>query len=241
MTGGAFGSLFALAWVALGRRGREPSAPVKFALGLWLLGLAFLAMVLGALDARDGLAALLEQARKQGLAAPDHLAEALRDVAWRGGPVDLGTRASLDGLTLILRARPGAEGRKELVRLESHVRTLLGDKIFGEGEETLPIVAGGLLARRRQLEELAAEREAQAHALAETEDWFDPVLLDDRICPDVAEVGVADPAPCRERFTDAEQAAILAGLSDLPGVRFVDDAEAIQERIFADQLLGRVC
>ena len=52
----AFGSLFALGWVALGRRGRDPSAPVKFALGLWLLGLAFLAMVVGALEARDGLA-----------------------------------------------------------------------------------------------------------------------------------------------------------------------------------------
>ena len=52
----AFGSLFAFGWVALGRRGRDPSTPVKFALGLWLLGLAFLAMVLGALEARAGLA-----------------------------------------------------------------------------------------------------------------------------------------------------------------------------------------
>ena len=32
------------------------STPLKFALGLWLLGLSFLAMVLGAIEARSGLA-----------------------------------------------------------------------------------------------------------------------------------------------------------------------------------------
>ncbi|HEY5645521.1 MAG TPA: peptide MFS transporter [Pseudomonadales bacterium] len=52
-----FAPLFAWLWVWLGRRNREPSTPVKFALGLWLLGLAFIAMVFGAMEARgDGLA-----------------------------------------------------------------------------------------------------------------------------------------------------------------------------------------
>lgn len=52
-----FAPLFAWLWPALGRRGLDPPTPVKFALGLWLLGLAFLAMVLGALEARaQGLA-----------------------------------------------------------------------------------------------------------------------------------------------------------------------------------------
>jgi POT family proton-dependent oligopeptide transporter len=52
-----FAPLFAWLWLALGERGREPSTPLKFCLGLWLLGLAFLAMVFGALEARsDGLA-----------------------------------------------------------------------------------------------------------------------------------------------------------------------------------------
>jgi POT family proton-dependent oligopeptide transporter len=51
-----FGPLFAWLWVALGRRGLNPSTPMKFAIGLWLLGLAFLAMVLGAIEARGGLA-----------------------------------------------------------------------------------------------------------------------------------------------------------------------------------------
>jgi POT family proton-dependent oligopeptide transporter len=52
-----FAPLFVWLWSALGRRGLDPPTPVKFALGLWLLGLAFLAMVLGALEARaQGLA-----------------------------------------------------------------------------------------------------------------------------------------------------------------------------------------
>jgi len=52
-----FAPIFAWMWLALGRRDREPSTPVKFALGLWLLGLAFIAMVFGAVEARDhGLA-----------------------------------------------------------------------------------------------------------------------------------------------------------------------------------------
>lgn len=74
--------------------------------------------------------------------------------------------------------------------------------------------------------------------LAATEGWFDPVLLDERICPDVADVATADPAPCEERFTEAEQATLLAELADFPGVRFVDDAERIRDRIFADELQG---
>ena len=79
---------------------------------------------------------------------------------------------------------------------------------------------------------------AAFRSLAETERWFDPVLLDERICPDIAKVGRAGQAPCRERFNEAEQTAILAGLADLPGVRFVDDAERIQDRIFSGGLQG---
>ncbi|MFW6093927.1 MAG: peptide MFS transporter [Pseudomonadota bacterium] len=52
----AFAPAFAWLWLFLGRRGLEPSTPVKFTLGLWLLGLAFLAMVAGAVQARHGLA-----------------------------------------------------------------------------------------------------------------------------------------------------------------------------------------
>ena len=48
--------VFAWLWLWLDRRRKNPSTPLKFALGLWLLGLAFIAMVFGAGEARSGLA-----------------------------------------------------------------------------------------------------------------------------------------------------------------------------------------
>ncbi len=46
-----FAPVFAWLWVWLSRRGMNPPTPVKFSLGLFLLGLAFLAMVFGAMEA----------------------------------------------------------------------------------------------------------------------------------------------------------------------------------------------
>jgi POT family proton-dependent oligopeptide transporter len=51
-----FGPVFSWLWLYLERKKKDPSTPMKFAIGLWLLGLAFVAMVFGAIDARDGLA-----------------------------------------------------------------------------------------------------------------------------------------------------------------------------------------
>lgn len=45
---------FSLLWVWLDKRRKNPSSPFKFAIGLWLLGLSFLAMVAGSLEAQDG-------------------------------------------------------------------------------------------------------------------------------------------------------------------------------------------
>lgn len=42
-----FAPIFAWAWVALAKRGREPSTPVKFAGGVFLVGLGFLVLVAG--------------------------------------------------------------------------------------------------------------------------------------------------------------------------------------------------
>ncbi|RMG45690.1 MAG: peptide MFS transporter [Acidobacteria bacterium] len=54
-----FGPVFASLWVRLGRRGREPSTPMKFALGMLQLGLGFAALYYGAWSARDdGMVAL---------------------------------------------------------------------------------------------------------------------------------------------------------------------------------------
>ena len=50
--------IFSWLWVWLDRKRLNPSTPMKFAIGLWLLGGAFIAMVFGSLQARDdGLAA----------------------------------------------------------------------------------------------------------------------------------------------------------------------------------------
>jgi POT family proton-dependent oligopeptide transporter len=51
--------IFSWLWIWLAQRRKDPSTPMKFAIGLWLLGLSFIAMVFGALDAKsaaDGLA-----------------------------------------------------------------------------------------------------------------------------------------------------------------------------------------
>lgn len=45
---------FSMLWVWLDKRNRNPSTPLKFSFGLWLLGLSFIAMVFGSLEARDG-------------------------------------------------------------------------------------------------------------------------------------------------------------------------------------------
>jgi POT family proton-dependent oligopeptide transporter len=49
-----FAPLFAALWPWLSARNRDPSTPVKFTLGLWLAGIAFIFMVFGAIEARDG-------------------------------------------------------------------------------------------------------------------------------------------------------------------------------------------
>ena len=51
-----FAPIFSWLWLRLEKMKKDPSTPVKFAVGLWLLGLSFGAMVLGAMDAKHGLA-----------------------------------------------------------------------------------------------------------------------------------------------------------------------------------------
>ena len=49
-----FAPLFAWLWIALGRRGKEPSSPAKFSLGLILVAAGFLVMVLASMRTQDG-------------------------------------------------------------------------------------------------------------------------------------------------------------------------------------------
>jgi POT family proton-dependent oligopeptide transporter len=44
--------IFSILWVWLNKKKLNPSTPMKFAIGLWLLGLSFMAMVFGAMEAK---------------------------------------------------------------------------------------------------------------------------------------------------------------------------------------------
>lgn len=63
--------LFSVLWVWLAKRRMNPSTPLKFAIGLWLLGLSFLAMVFGAMEAKS-----------EGQAGPHWLVIAYVVVTW---------------------------------------------------------------------------------------------------------------------------------------------------------------
>ena len=66
-----FAPLFAWFWTKLGERDLDPSTPMKFCLGLWLLGLAFIAMIAGSIEAQNG-----------GLAGPQWLLITFVVVTW---------------------------------------------------------------------------------------------------------------------------------------------------------------
>ena len=44
--------------------------------------------------------------------------------------------------------------------------------------------------------------------------------------------------PCTDRFSDAEQTALLDALADLPGIAFVHDAVRVSKQIFDGKLQG---
>ncbi len=74
-------------------------------------------------------------------------AEMLSDLPWRGSEVEIGTRASLEELTIILRGADTPEGTLRLDEIEARVRATLGDRVFGVDGPKLPDIAGRLLLR----------------------------------------------------------------------------------------------
>ena len=75
-------------------------------------------------------------------------AEKLADLPWRGSDVEIGTRASLEELTIILRGPATPEGSRRLDDLETKVRAALGDRVFGVDGPGLPEITGRLLLER---------------------------------------------------------------------------------------------
>jgi hypothetical protein len=80
--------------------------------------------------------------------------------------------------------------------------------------------------------------EAAIRSLAGTEGWFDPVLIDERICAGAGDPMTVIGTPCEGRFSEDEQTALLSSLGDLPGVRFVANGADVTHRIFDGGLKG---
>jgi nicotinamide-nucleotide amidase len=73
------------------------------------------------------------------------LAQTLSDLDWRDPEATIGTRANLDGVTLVLRGRSTPEGRRRLDALQEHVCAAFSDKVYSLTNEDLPVVVGNHL------------------------------------------------------------------------------------------------
>jgi hypothetical protein len=79
--------------------------------------------------------------------------------------------------------------------------------------------------------------EAALRELHSTEGWFDPVIIDERICAGVGSADAEiDHRNCPDWFSAEEQQALLRSLSDLPNVRFTNHAPSITRRIFHEKI-----
>ncbi len=74
-------------------------------------------------------------------------AEMLSELSWRGADVEIGTRAQLDGLTVVLRGPATREGAQTLDALQQRICDILGDRVFGVDSDGLPEITGELLRR----------------------------------------------------------------------------------------------
>lgn len=74
------------------------------------------------------------------------LAELLSDFDWQDPRAAIGTRANLEGVSLILRGLDTIEGRDYMDRVQATVLSLLGKHVYSTAGESLPEVAGRLLA-----------------------------------------------------------------------------------------------
>lgn len=96
------------------------------------------------LETRRAAGHLVTRVRTFGL-GESKAADMLKDLDWHGANLTIGTRAALDGLTIILRATDTPEGRRESNDALTRIRAALGERVFGIDSEGLPEVAGRLL------------------------------------------------------------------------------------------------
>lgn len=75
------------------------------------------------------------------------LAEMLGGLDWHDPQTTIGTRANLDGVTIILRGQASPEGKRRLDDVERRVLAILGERVYSVDGEDLQVVVGGLLRR----------------------------------------------------------------------------------------------
>lgn len=73
------------------------------------------------------------------------LAELLSEFDWHDPEAAIGTRANLDGVTVILRGNASPEGKDKLDAVQKGVLAILGDRVYAVDGEGLPEVTGRLL------------------------------------------------------------------------------------------------
>jgi len=73
------------------------------------------------------------------------VAQKLADLDWRDPQATVGTRANLDGITLILRGRATPESKSRLDAVQDRIVRELGEQVYSLTNQDLPVVVGGLL------------------------------------------------------------------------------------------------
>jgi nicotinamide-nucleotide amidase len=75
------------------------------------------------------------------------VADMLTEFDWRGSLVEIGTRAKIDGLSVILRAVDTREGLEALEKTQVRIVELLGDRVLGVDCDGLPEIVANLLRK----------------------------------------------------------------------------------------------
>jgi nicotinamide-nucleotide amidase len=73
------------------------------------------------------------------------LAEMLGGLDWHDPQAAIGTRANLDGVTIILRGQASPEGLSHLDDVERRVLAILGERVYSVIGDDMQVVVGGLL------------------------------------------------------------------------------------------------
>src|SRR3990172_3194454 len=95
-------------------------------------------------DSVNGRSHVVRRIRTFGI-GESSVADLLTEFEWRGSLVEIGTRAKLDGLWVILRGMDSPEGLSALEATQARVVELLGDRVLGVDCKGLPELVGDLI------------------------------------------------------------------------------------------------